>query len=39
MYGFFIDYVFISDEIFDGYGPFLVFALGIMTLVGKKVLI
>lgn len=36
MYGFFMDYVFMGDNIFDGYGPFLVFALALMTLVGNR---
>lgn len=36
MYGFFIDFVYASNTVFDGYGPFLVFALALMTLVGTS---
>ena len=39
IYGFFIDYTFISSKVFDGFGPFLVFALGILVLVGTSVII
>lgn len=34
IYGFFMDFVYEGDQIFDGHGPFLVFTLSLMTLVG-----
>lgn len=39
MYGFFMEYVFIQSDTFDGYGPFLVFALALMVLVGFGLLL